>query len=218
MMLDFLGHAGARQAVEDAVAADAAAKGDAKRSTSESRRRDRAAHRRAGSATPRARKEESDEHVDGSGRGFRVIRNPTPAPDAVREAPRGPEVRHGVHGPHGPRHVDQGGGWADRRVEPYGPLSLDPAAAVLHYAPGDLRGPQGVPPGRRLDLAVPAGGERQALPASAPPGSRCPSCRTRTSSARSRRCSPWTARGSLESTRARSTCARTSSRPRRSWA
>jgi branched-chain amino acid aminotransferase len=25
------------------------------------------------------------------------------------------------------------GGWADRRVEPYGPLLLDPAAAVLHY-------------------------------------------------------------------------------------
>src|SRR5690625_1696324 len=25
-------------------------------------------------------------------------------------------------------------GWSDRRVEAYGPLSLDPAAAVLHYA------------------------------------------------------------------------------------
>ncbi len=25
-------------------------------------------------------------------------------------------------------------GWTDRRVEPYGPLTLDPAAAVLHYA------------------------------------------------------------------------------------
>ncbi len=25
------------------------------------------------------------------------------------------------------------GGWADRRVEPYGPLQVDPAAAVLHY-------------------------------------------------------------------------------------
>ena len=24
-------------------------------------------------------------------------------------------------------------GWADRRIEPYGPLLLDPAAAVLHY-------------------------------------------------------------------------------------
>src|SRR5664279_5774902 len=26
------------------------------------------------------------------------------------------------------------GGWGDYRVEPYGPLTLDPAAAVLHYA------------------------------------------------------------------------------------
>ncbi len=26
------------------------------------------------------------------------------------------------------------GGWDERRVEPYGPLTLDPAAAVLHYA------------------------------------------------------------------------------------
>src|SRR5262249_48695654 len=25
-------------------------------------------------------------------------------------------------------------GWYDPRIEPYGPLSLDPAAAVLHYA------------------------------------------------------------------------------------
>ena len=25
------------------------------------------------------------------------------------------------------------GGWADRRIEPYGPLRVDPAAAVLHY-------------------------------------------------------------------------------------
>ncbi len=28
----------------------------------------------------------------------------------------------------------QGEGWADRRVDPYGPLQMDPAAAVLHYA------------------------------------------------------------------------------------
>lgn len=28
---------------------------------------------------------------------------------------------------------DKAGGWHDARVQPYGPLSLDPAAAVLHY-------------------------------------------------------------------------------------
>lgn len=29
---------------------------------------------------------------------------------------------------------DEGPGWHDARIEPYGPFSLDPAAAVLHYA------------------------------------------------------------------------------------
>src|SRR5205085_10483209 len=28
----------------------------------------------------------------------------------------------------------EGRGWHDLRIEPYGPLTLDPAAAVLHYA------------------------------------------------------------------------------------
>ena len=28
----------------------------------------------------------------------------------------------------------EGRGWDDLRIEPYGPITLDPAAAVLHYA------------------------------------------------------------------------------------
>lgn len=28
----------------------------------------------------------------------------------------------------------KGEGWSDRRIEPYGPLNMDPAASVLHYA------------------------------------------------------------------------------------
>src|SRR5690606_10136539 len=31
-------------------------------------------------------------------------------------------------------------GWYDARVEPYGPISLDPATAVLHYAQGIFEG------------------------------------------------------------------------------
>src|SRR6185295_13106396 len=31
-------------------------------------------------------------------------------------------------------------GWYDPRIEPYGPLSLDPATAVLHYAQAIVRG------------------------------------------------------------------------------
>ncbi len=34
----------------------------------------------------------------------------------------------------------EGKGWYDPRIEPYGPLSLDPAAAVLHYAQGIFDG------------------------------------------------------------------------------
>ena len=55
-----------------------------------------------------------------------------------------------------------GGGWHRPRVQPYGPIALDPAAAVLHYAPGDLRGAEGLPARRRLDLDVPPRGERRA--------------------------------------------------------
>ena len=32
------------------------------------------------------------------------------------------------------------GGWHDARIEPYGPLSLDPATAVLHYAQETFEG------------------------------------------------------------------------------
>lgn len=34
--------------------------------------------------------------------------------------------------------VDEG--WHNRRVEPYGPLHMDPAAAVLHYGQEILKG------------------------------------------------------------------------------
>ena len=49
--------------------------------------------------------------------------------------PRRPRLRQALHRPHG-RHllVGRAAGWHDARVEPYGPLQLDPAAAVLHYA------------------------------------------------------------------------------------
>jgi branched-chain amino acid aminotransferase len=35
---------------------------------------------------------------------------------------------------------EEGKGWKDARVEPYGPLSLDPATAVLHYAQSMFEG------------------------------------------------------------------------------
>jgi len=35
---------------------------------------------------------------------------------------------------------EEGKGWKDARIEPYGPLSLDPATAVLHYAQSMFEG------------------------------------------------------------------------------
>ena len=40
-------------------------------------------------------------------------------------------------------------GWHDARLEPYGPLTLDPATQVFHYAQEIFEGPEGVPAGRR---------------------------------------------------------------------
>jgi branched-chain amino acid aminotransferase len=61
--------------------------------------------------------------------------NPTPVPPARRE-----EILAAPgFGVHFTDHMvtalwTPGAGWADARIEPYGPISLDPAAAVLHYA------------------------------------------------------------------------------------
>ncbi|WP_062463870.1 branched-chain amino acid aminotransferase [Demequina soli] len=66
---------------------------------------------------------------------FRVVRNPNPATDAER-AERLKDLAFGTrftdHMARVTWTADEG--WTDRRVEPYGPLLLDPAASVLHYA------------------------------------------------------------------------------------
>lgn len=65
---------------------------------------------------------------------FRTNRNSTPASDTVREA----VLADPGFGKHFTDHlvvidwnIEQG--WHDARVEPYGPIALDPASAVLHY-------------------------------------------------------------------------------------
>ncbi|MEX0913579.1 MAG: branched-chain amino acid aminotransferase [Demequina sp.] len=67
--------------------------------------------------------------------GFEVRPNPAPKSDAEREALVGELAFGTVFTDHMARmQWREGEGWADRRVEAYGPLQLDPAAAVLHYA------------------------------------------------------------------------------------
>src|SRR5688572_19395372 len=65
---------------------------------------------------------------------FRVVRNPAPASAAAIEAAMA-DLKFGVQFTDHMARITwtTDGGWHDRRVEAYGPLSLDPAAAVLHY-------------------------------------------------------------------------------------
>ena len=59
---------------------------------------------------------------------------------------------------------EDGRGWFDPRVVPYGPLALDPAAAVLPLRAGDVRRPEGLPRRRRQGALLP---HRSPLPAAA---------------------------------------------------
>ncbi|HBS09466.1 MAG TPA: branched chain amino acid aminotransferase, partial [Microbacterium sp.] len=66
---------------------------------------------------------------------FQVMRNLQAKTDAEREA----ILANPGFGQHFTDHMvdvcwSVGGGWHRPQVKPYGPLSLDPAAAVLHYA------------------------------------------------------------------------------------
>ena len=62
-----------------------------------------------------------------------------PNPDALSEAKRNEILADPGFGKHFTDHMvdicwSVQGGWHRPRVQPYGPISLDPAAAVLHYA------------------------------------------------------------------------------------
>ncbi|MDN4484038.1 branched-chain amino acid aminotransferase [Demequina lignilytica] len=66
---------------------------------------------------------------------FRVVRHPSPA----TEEERAEKLRDLAFGLQFTDHMarvtwDAEQGWHDRRVEPYGPIPMDPAASVLHYA------------------------------------------------------------------------------------
>jgi branched-chain amino acid aminotransferase len=66
---------------------------------------------------------------------FDVRETDSPTPDAEREAALQAPKFGTVFSDHMARiSWRQGDGWLDRRIEKYGPLQLDPATAVLHYA------------------------------------------------------------------------------------
>ena len=67
--------------------------------------------------------------------GYELRPHPSPLPTAERAAALA-RPKFGTvftdHMAHAAWSADEG--WHDRRIEPYGPLQLDPASAVLHYA------------------------------------------------------------------------------------
>ena len=110
-------------------------------------------------------------------------------------------------------------GWHDARVTAYGPLSARPGDRGAALRAGDLRGAEGLPARRRLDLDVPARGQRRA---DAPLGAAARAARAAgrglprhasTRSSRSTSAGCPTQRG-----RRASTCGRSCSPPRRSSA
>lgn len=70
-----------------------------------------------------------------SAHAFEVRPNPAPHSDAERTAALG-DLKFGTQFTDHMARITwrHGDGWSDRRIEAYGPLSLDPAAAVFHYA------------------------------------------------------------------------------------
>ena len=66
---------------------------------------------------------------------FDIRPSDAPLPDAEREAALADPKFGAVFSDHMARVTwTAGTGWADHRVEKYGPLQMDPASAVLHYA------------------------------------------------------------------------------------
>jgi branched-chain amino acid aminotransferase len=109
-----------------------------------------------------------------------------------------------------------GRGWHDATLGPREPLTLDPAAAVLHYAQEIFEGSRPTAR-RRRDGAVPARGERAPLQRSADRMAMPELPEDLRRGGAPARARP-TASGSRRSRAARSTCARSCSRPRRSSA
>ena len=82
------------------------------------------------SATPIA-----DQHLD-----IATTASDARAARQVAEILANPGFGIALHRPHVHRRVDTRAGWHDARITTYGPLSLDPATAVLHYAQETFEG------------------------------------------------------------------------------
>lgn len=64
----------------------------------------------------------------------RAAQSAGPLCGRARAAAGEPRLRSGLHRPHDLHRLDRGEGWHDAKLQPYGPLVLDPATSVFHYA------------------------------------------------------------------------------------
>ena len=205
--------------------ADLAERGDATRIDLRGRRRDRRPHRRTSTDPAHPKEAHHDDQPPAPGpvsRRAHLAGHPQRAgQDATPSAPRSSPTRASASTSPTTWSTSAGRRRADgtaRACQPYGPIPLDPAAAVLHYAQEIFEGLKAyrhadgsiwtLPPRRRTRPACSA----------RPRGSRCPSCRPSTSSTRSSSSSRSTAPGCRPRPRRASTCARSCSRRRRSSA
>ena len=151
LLLDHLGLRDESDAVTRAVEADIADRGTASRPRRRSATPSSPASRRNLESAPRRFEPQRTRPQESTGPQMTLIDSDpdtglAPLEFAVTEEPRGEEpprsaTRSSSNPGFGTSFTDHmvdicwsvGGGWHRPRVQPYGPLSLDPAAAVLHY-------------------------------------------------------------------------------------
>ncbi len=116
---------------------------------------------------------------------FEVTRRDEPTPvRADRRDPREPRLRQDLHRPHGRRDVDRRGGLGRRTGQALRSLPARPGRRRAALRAGDLRGDEGLPPRGRLDLDLPARGQRRPVRPVGPPARPARCCPRTTSSSR----------------------------------
>ena len=229
LLLDHLGYADAAAAVETAVIADLAARDAGRRAAyARGRRRDRRASSRLSPSSLRGRLT-SATAVATTGRSTNLIvhadQHHALVDHPVDDARLAEILANPGFGNHFTDHMftvewTPDAGWHDARIDAVRPAHPRPGDRRPALRAGDLRGHEGLPPRGRLDLVVPARGERRADGALQPPARAARCSRSTTSSQAVDALVTSTSAGCPTDERARraSTCGPSCSPPRRSSA
>ena len=132
----------------------------------------------------------------------------------ARVTARRPRLRPVLHRPHGHHRLGRRAGLARRPARAVRPDLDRPRGHGAPLRAGDLRGPQGLPAARRLDLDLPARAERAPLPALGAAGWRMPELPEELFLASIEALVQQDHAGCRPAPRGASTCGRSCSRPR----